>query len=195
MRKSKKAIPARERILKTAEELFYKQGYLATGINQIIDESGVAKATFYANFPSKETLCLTYLNQVSEDEFVFLEKEIAKHKTPIAQFMCIIESLEPWLEANQLKGCNFLNMVPEVTDAKHPIRKAGVKHYDGFKAVIGRLSKELIRSDKKKYGHLNATKLARDYVVVMTGAMQLTSLYHDIQPMAHGIQMVRQLIK
>ena len=47
---------ARQRIINTALELFYRQGYLATGINQVIAESGVSKNTFYYYFPSKDDL-------------------------------------------------------------------------------------------------------------------------------------------
>lgn len=54
---------ARERILDTAFDLFYRQGYFQTGINQIIEEAGVAKATFYNNFRSKEELCTEYLRE------------------------------------------------------------------------------------------------------------------------------------
>ena len=50
----------RENIVKTASELFYRNGYNSTGINEIIRESGIAKATLYNHFKSKEDLCLSY---------------------------------------------------------------------------------------------------------------------------------------
>jgi AcrR family transcriptional regulator len=53
----------RERILNTASILFHKQGYNNTGINQIIADSGVSKASFYDHFKSKDDLCLEFLNQ------------------------------------------------------------------------------------------------------------------------------------
>ena len=56
--------PPEERILAVASELFYRQGYRATGINEVIARSGVAKATFYNHFPSKEDLCLAYLQLI-----------------------------------------------------------------------------------------------------------------------------------
>ena len=62
MQKSR-TLSSRERIIATANELFYRQGYHQTGINQIIEESGVAKATFYSNFKSKEELCVEYLRE------------------------------------------------------------------------------------------------------------------------------------
>ena len=54
---------ARSRIIEAADRLFYTQGYSSTGINQIIEEAGVAKASLYAHFPSKEALAVAYLER------------------------------------------------------------------------------------------------------------------------------------
>ena len=55
---------ARERILATAFSLFYAKGIRAVGIDLIIAESGVAKATFYKHFPAKDDLVVAYLDKV-----------------------------------------------------------------------------------------------------------------------------------
>ncbi|MEM6772989.1 MAG: helix-turn-helix domain-containing protein, partial [Bacteroidota bacterium] len=54
-------------IIKTASRLFYDKGYNLTGINEIIAEAGIAKATLYSHFKSKEDLCLAYLNYRDEN--------------------------------------------------------------------------------------------------------------------------------
>ena len=56
-------ITVKEHILQTATRLFHEQGYNLTGINQIIDEADVAKASLYYHFPSKEDLCVAYLQR------------------------------------------------------------------------------------------------------------------------------------
>ena len=53
---------ARDRILRTAHDLFYRDGIRATGIDRVIAESGVAKLTFYRHFPSKNDLIRAYLD-------------------------------------------------------------------------------------------------------------------------------------
>ena len=65
----KQAKAPKERILETAYKLFYAQGYNVTGINQILEESGVAKASLYQHFGSKEDLGIEYIKQVREDWF------------------------------------------------------------------------------------------------------------------------------
>ena len=56
--------PARDRILDTAFRLFYARGIRAVGVDLIIAESGVAKATFYKHFPAKDDLVVAYLDRV-----------------------------------------------------------------------------------------------------------------------------------
>jgi len=62
-----------ERILDVASDLFYRQGYRATGINEVIKESGVAKATFYNHFPTKDDLCYAYLEGVRVREKAYVD--------------------------------------------------------------------------------------------------------------------------
>lgn len=192
---TEKVSEARQRILLKAEELFYRQGYKATGINQIIEESGAAKATFYAHFPSKDDLCLAYLQTVSRREVELLRKQISGIKSPYKRFMHLMESLEPWLKATNLKGCAFLNMIPEIPDPSSPLRQEGMHAYREYEKIIRGLAKELIESDPKKYARLDAGKIAREYMTIMAGAIALVELYHEIEPIREGVRMVRALVE
>ena len=186
--------PAKQRILEKAEELFYKQGYQATGINQIIAESGVAKASFYAHFPSKDDLCLAYLREASQRELEILAREMDQQKTPRERFLCTAELFEPWLVETEFKGCTFLNMVPEVVNPKDPIRRQAASFYTAYEKLILEAAKGLIASDKKKYGHLKAVALAKDYVTLVAGGIELAALYHSKAPMQHAIRMIHGLL-
>jgi AcrR family transcriptional regulator len=191
---TEKVSEARQRILLKAEELFYRQGYKATGINQIIEESGVAKATFYAHFPSKDDLCLAYLQTVSRREAELFRKQISEIKSPLKRFMHLIESLEPWLKATNLKGCAFLNMIPEIPDPSSPLRQEGKYAYREYEKIIRDLAEELIDSDPKKYARLDAGRTAREYMTIMAGAIALVELYHELEPVREGVRMVRALV-
>jgi len=188
-------LTARERILQKAEELFYKQGYQATGINQIIEESGVAKATFYAHFPSKDDLCVAYLRTISEREAKHFCCEMDQCKTPLEKFMCTAELLVPWVEESDYKGCAFLNMVPEVTDSKHPIRKEAAKFYRHYEEMIEEVAKDLVASDKKKYGHLKPGVLAKQYMTLIAGGLTLASLHHSPEPLKNAVRMIRKMVE
>lgn len=186
---------APERILEVASELFYKQGYRATGINEVIKKSGVAKATFYSHFPTKDDLCMAYLEAMSINEQHFVDDAIANAKTTTDRFLSVIESLEEWAQMTEFRGCAFLNIASEIPDPNSPLRKVGKRLYDIIRSRVEGLTQELIQSDQKKYGHLDADKLTNEYMGVFTGAVALTELYHDTWPVAHAVNTVRNLIK
>lgn len=185
---------ARERILETATDLFARQGYRATGINQVIDKSGVAKATFYNHFPTKDDLCLAYLQTRNNFELDGIMAFVTRKRTPWSRFLGVIESLEPWLKGTDLRGCGFLNMVAEVPDAKSPLRQEGKLHYQSVRAFVRDLTVELIESDPQHYGQLDADRIADDYMVIIGGVIALTEVYHDTWPIRQGIDMVAHLV-
>ena len=183
-----------ERIVEVASELFYKQGYRATGINEVIKKSGVAKATFYSHFPSKDDLCKVCLQGLSKSELEFVDCAIESAKGPVKRFLAILESLETWALDTNFRGCAFLNMASEVPDPTSPLRKEGMKLYDNIRSRAEEMSRELIASDIKRYGHLDIEQLANDYMVVFAGAVALTELYHAVWPIQHGVKNMRRLI-
>jgi AcrR family transcriptional regulator len=194
MNAAKEARVARERILETASDLFSSQGYRATGVNEVIDRSGVAKATFYHHFPTKADLCLAYLKTRSTTELNSIRDFIARKRTPWSRFLGVIESLEPWLKANQMRGCSFLNMVAEEPDPKSPLRKEGRKHYEGLRRLIRELAVELVESDPEHYGKLDADAITDEYMVIIGGSIALAEIYHDAWPLRQGIDMVARLV-
>jgi len=186
---------ARDRILATATELFYTKGYQATGINEIIEKSGVAKASFYAQFPSKQELCLAYVRYMDENGFSIATSWVERESTPLGRFMSIIRGSAEWLKATDFKGCSFLNLVPEITDPENAIRKMSQGYYEKLSRLLKRLSKELIDSDVERYGHLTADELAFDYLNVFTGAITLSALYHDSWPVEKAAQTINRLLR
>lgn len=183
-----------ERILAVATELFYRNGYRATGINEVIDKSGVAKATFYKHFPAKEDLARAYLKTSREAELAFIEQYVAAQDEPLNRFLAVMGSLKPWAIDTDFRGCAFINMASEVPDPHHTLRREGTKLYDEIRSKVSALSKALIASDEKKYGHLNDTELTEEYMVLFTGAVALAEIYHDIWPIDHALHSARRLV-
>lgn len=174
--------------------MFYTQGYRATGINEIIKQSGVAKATFYSHFPTKDDLCKVYLRGMREDEQAFVDEKINSAKTVLNKFMAPLTSLDEWATMTNFRGCAFLNMASEIPNNKSPLRKEGTLLYDHIRERIKDLAKDLIASDSNKYGHLKAASLTEEYMVVFTGTVALIELYHDMWPVKHGMKAMRRLI-
>lgn len=177
-----------------ASDLFYTQGYRATGINEVIQKSGVAKATFYNHFPTKDDLARAYLQLRSDEEQAYVDREIAKARGPRDRFLSVMESLGPWLISTDFRGCVFLNMASEVPDHKNMLRKEGKSIYTTVRSRVEVLSKELIDSDKNKYGHLDVDKLVEEYMLIYTGAIALCVIYHDIWPFENALRVLQNLI-
>ena len=177
-----------------ASDLFYHQGYRATGINEVINKSGVAKATFYSHFPTKDDLCLAYLNGAKEAEMLYLQQSISSAEGPLNRFLSVLQSAESWLLSTKFRGCHFINIASEIPDQKSPLRKVGQEIYDYISSQVEPLAEELIASDKEKYGDLDAKKLTNDYMLLFIGAIAMAEIYHAIWPIEHALQTLRSLI-
>ena len=180
--------------MQVAQELFFKQGLKATGINEVIEKSGVAKATFYNHFPTKEDLGHAYIRSMKEAEIAYLDKFVAAKTGTVDRFLAVIESMGPWLIDTEFRGCPFINLASEVPDAKSPLRKEGIEVYDYAREKVIQLAAELITSDSRKYGHLKAEDLTNDYMTLLAGAIAQAELYHAVWPVDHALKAARRLI-
>lgn len=183
-----------ERIVEVASDLFFNQGYKATGINEVISKSGVAKATFYSHFKSKDELCCEYLKQSRHQAMSFIEQSIANARTPLNKFLAPMRAMEPMMLGTQFRGCAFMNMASEVPDCCSPLRKEGIALYEFIDDRLIELSKALVASDAQKYGALNPVQLGKHYDVIMAGAIALSELYAEVWPLQQGVKTLQVLI-
>src|SRR5882724_7976819 len=121
---------ARDRILDTAEELFYKAGIRAIGIDTIIERSGVAKMSLYRNFASKEELIAAFLERRNEKYWAWWDEIMARHPaSPQRQLEDLFVALPARICRPGYRGCSFLNAATEFPEAGHLGRQAALKHY------------------------------------------------------------------
>lgn len=100
---------AKERILETAGELFFQRGYSGVGINEIIDKAGTAKASFYQHFPSKESLCEAWLQEMHDRSSVFHEELLASGLSSREITAAYFTRLGDFLTAGDFRGCPYSN--------------------------------------------------------------------------------------
>lgn len=126
---------ARERILDTSRKLFYKRGINSTGIDLIISEADIAKATLYNNFSSKEELVASYLESLRLDFEKNLERAIAdRGKTLAIPF----DLLEESVVSGDFFGCPFTNAPTEMPDSSL-VRSEVAKYRDVVKGYFSSL--------------------------------------------------------
>ena len=104
----------RQTIIDTASKLFYKQGYVNTGINQIIEESGVVKSTLYTAFRTKEDILMEYLVITGAATDAALKAAADKGKNPKGKMLAIFDYLVDLVQEKEYYGCNFLNLISEI---------------------------------------------------------------------------------
>lgn len=113
---------ARRRLLDTATRLFYAEGIRAVGIDRIIAEAGVAKATFYNHFPSKDDLVLSY---IEEQDRLGREATSALPKQPPRKMIAaILGRISEAVVTGDWRGCPFLNAAAEYPNPTSPVRQA-----------------------------------------------------------------------
>ncbi len=130
----------RQRILDTADRLFYRRGIRAVGVDTIAAEAGVSKRTLYNHFASKDALIEAYL---------------AGRATPLPssglppgdQVLAVFDRLEGTLAHRDFRGCPFVNAIAELGTPRHPARRIAVAFKEGRRVWFRDLLRRLGASD------------------------------------------------
>ncbi|WP_331766093.1 TetR/AcrR family transcriptional regulator [Embleya sp. NBC_00896] len=130
--------PARRRVLDTATTLFYAQGVHAVGVDRIIAEAGVAKATFYKHFPSKDELVYAYLEEQyrSQRQAATAMLAASADVPPRDVLLRLFDLMSEIGREPGFRGCPFINAAAEFPEAAHPVRKAVLDHRAWFRAML-----------------------------------------------------------
>ena len=163
MGRTRETSEARQRILETADRLFYRDGIRAVGIDRIIAEANVAKMSLYKHFPSKDDLILAVLKYREEGVLEFfrsaMERHARKAKTSLRAFFA---SLKEWFETPGFRGCAFQNAAVELADPAH----AGTEFVRGHKQRFAEFLRGLVEETVGK-----AAKVAPAVALLVEGAI------------------------
>jgi AcrR family transcriptional regulator len=153
--------PARRRVLDTATTLFYGEGVHAVGIDRIIAEAGVAKATFYHHFPAKDELVRAYVEEQSR----LRRAAIAElgQQSPRDALLAIFDLVGELAQQPGYRGCPFINAAAEYPDPANPVRQAIDEHRRWVREFV----RDLLVAD----GHPDADRTADILVVIGDGLL------------------------
>ncbi|MGO4109394.1 TetR/AcrR family transcriptional regulator [Paenibacillus sp. YAF4_2] len=142
---------AKERILRVADQLFYQEGIRAVGIDRIIAESGVAKASFYRSFPTKDDLVVTYLELRRQRKIAHIE--YARKERPesaLEQLRYLIDYLAELMKHPSYRGDALMNTIVEFPDTSHPCHvKALASRNEVFDRVADMAEEAGIRNPRE----------------------------------------------
>ena len=164
MERNRETSQARQRILETADRLFYREGVRAVGIDRIIAEAGVAKMSLYKHFPSKDDLILAVLKHREQGVLEFFRSAMERHgkkaKNPLRAFFA---ALKEFLESPGFRGCPFQNAAVELADPAHP----GTEFVRGHKQRFSEFLRGLVEVTVGKA----AAKVAPAVTILVEGAL------------------------
>ncbi|WP_410819007.1 TetR/AcrR family transcriptional regulator [Micromonospora sp. 050-3] len=154
---------ARLKLLRTATRIFYAEGIHAVGVDRIIAEAKVTRATFYRHFPSKDDLILAYLREVHQLERGMVDEALAANRSPVDPLLAIANSIAQNIQSPGFRGCAFLNAAAEYPDTNHPVHQELMAHRQWFLNTITTLMSQVHEG--------TADPAARHFVMLRDGAM------------------------
>ncbi|WP_252730287.1 TetR/AcrR family transcriptional regulator, partial [Chryseobacterium indologenes] len=126
----------KDRIIRVASDLFYKQGFNSTGINQIIAEAGIAIGSLYNHFSSKNDLLQAYLLQEELEWFNGFEEGTGKISDPKEKLLSLIDYRIKLQRSSQFAGCHFIKIISEIGDTNPAVSEFVKKHKEKQKDLI-----------------------------------------------------------
>jgi AcrR family transcriptional regulator len=117
-----------DRLLSTARTLFYQQGINSVGIQRVIEEAGVAKASLYAHYKSKDDLVAAYLAHESAAVRERLQALLADIPDPADRLLAVFRVSTTRMASPEFRGCPFQNAASELTTPDHPARAVLAEH-------------------------------------------------------------------
>jgi AcrR family transcriptional regulator len=178
---------ARERILDASYELFSQRGIRDVGVNEVIERAGIATATLYRHFASKDELVLAFL-QLREQRWTkdYVEAgAISRSTDPEQQLLAIFDVFDEWFHREDFEACSFINVLLEM-GPEHRAGVASVWHLEQIRSIVRRLAKQAGLRDTKTF--------ARSWHILMKGSI-IAASEGDTHAAQLGKSMARLLIE
>nr|WP_315032521.1 TetR/AcrR family transcriptional regulator [uncultured Chryseobacterium sp.] len=178
-----------DKILDTAERLFYAQGYSNTGINQIISESDIAKASLYKHFETKTDLLVAYIQRMHQLWFSRLEESVNKVKDPKEKLLAIFDHHTQRQQIREYGGCPFIKANDEAgtNDPRVLAEIQATKTH----------SKDFIKKLVMNSGHrklLSDEELSETIYVMLEGSIVTASVFKKSDEIQSAKKIIQKLI-
>ena len=178
---------AHERILDAAYELFSRRGIQAVGVNEVIEHAGVATATLYRHFPSKDKLVLAFLDLREQrwTKDLIEAGAMRRGSNPEERLLAIFDVLDEWFHRDDFEAGSFIKVLLEL-GPEHPAGGASVRHLEQLRAIARNLADEA--------GLRDTASFARSWHILIQGSI-VVAAEGDTQAAQRGKSMARLLIE
>lgn len=132
---------ARDRLIGAATRLFYEEGIHSVGVDRVIKEAGVTRATMYNQFTGKEDLVIAYLD--AQDAAIRAMFDTAASSVPDEELLdAVLAGIAEDVREHHTRGCPFINAAAEYPDATGPVRELITRHRDWFRDTLEHIAAE-----------------------------------------------------
>lgn len=181
----------RQLIIDTASELFYTRGYNLTGINEIIDKAGIAKATLYSHFKSKDELCVAYLEERDLELLAQLKTFCYDKPKGNKQLVALLEFLLSFFNSTEFNGCWCIRTIAEIPRENTLIRDKIKEQKTIFKKFI----EALVVENKPQLSKAKQLQLANQIYLLYEGAISESHLHREQWPIDNAIEMLKEIME
>jgi TetR/AcrR family transcriptional repressor of nem operon len=185
-----------EKIRQTAQDLFYRNGYLATSVDEIIAQAGVSKSNFYYHFKSKEDLGIAVLDQRRRDFQLMLERTLLDSAlSPKERLTAFMDQLVDAQESRFAKGgCPFGNLIAEMTEHSERFRCHLSEMFGGLTALLADLVAEGQRRGQLR-SEFDAGDVAALIVQTTEGMHLMTKCHKSVETFGRCARLLIRLIE
>lgn len=177
----------RDELVQKALQVFYRNGFHATGMDMLVAETGISKTSMYKHFRTKEDLILAVLRLRDEQFRNWLCRRMEQlADTPLQQLTAMFDALKEWFDETGYRGCMFIKASSEYQDAAHLIHRQSADHKRLLEAHIVDLAKQA--------GLLEPDVVARQLLLLKEGAIVTAHLGHTDNPAQDAKQAAVHLV-
>jgi AcrR family transcriptional regulator len=176
-----------ERLLETATTLFTLYGIRAVGIDRLLEEAKVARASMYQSFGSKDALVVAYLKRQHTNDQAAYQTAVERHDAPVDRVLAAFDLADSSARRRQYRGCLYLNAATEFPDDAHPVTTAVLDHrkwlYDQWLAHL------------RQAGVADPAALAHRVQLLYDGALAGSKVSRSCEPIRLARQMAEDVIR
>ncbi|MEM6256829.1 MAG: TetR/AcrR family transcriptional regulator [Planctomycetota bacterium] len=178
----------RDRLIVSAIDLCYRNGFHAVGLDQIIAHAGVTKTTFYKHFESRDDLLIAAIKKRDEWELKAWKRAIDEigGDSMQQQLLAIYDLLDAWFNEPIYGGCMFINAASEFPNPSDPIHQAAAQHKIHFRQWVDEIAEQAELEDPKGF--------TDTYIMLLEGALVLRQVYGQNDAARKAKQRVIQIM-
>jgi len=179
----------RDRILRTAFQLFHEQGFNATGVATIVREAGVNPGSLYHFFESKDDLLLGVL-EFALDYLgpAVMDPVEAAVTDPVGRVFALLERYRGQMQREHCRmGCPMGNMALEISDGNPKARALVHRNFENWAARVA----SWFDGDTRLGAHVDRLRLAKFILTVMEGGLMQARAAGDLEPFDESVAVLR----